>query len=129
MFSSNTKPHVAINPWKRSDENYGNSSVSYDGEESRGLLAEEAISFTNYQSRPTPRRNLSESIARSVLEKTHWLRIAAILFAIGVLLSVMLLSKSSMVKVNSSNSPVVLESKKSREKCVDLGPLGSQILP
>jgi len=129
MFSSNTTPHVAINPWKRSDQQYVNSSGSYDREESRGLLAEEAISITNYQSRPALRRKLSESIARSVLAKTYWLRVAAILFTFGVLLSVMLLSKSSMVKVKSSNSPVVLESKKRREKCVDLGPLGSQILP
>jgi len=129
MFSSNTKSHVAINPWRRSDESFVNSSGSYDGEESRGLLAEEATSFTNYQSGPAPRRKLSESIARGVLAKTFWLRIAAMLFAMGILLSVILLSKGSVVKVKSANGPVMLESKKTLEKCVDLGPLGSQILP
>jgi len=123
MFSMD---HAAVNPWKRQDNNCLNSSRRSDEEESRGLLAQEANGFTNYQSRPafTPE---SEAIPSGFLSKTFWQRLVGLCIAIGALVLVIELSKAprkTLVK-----NPVLAEVAKSPEKCVHLGPVGSQILP
>lgn len=125
-FSGDTM-HAAVNPWRRPDENYLNSSGSYDEEESRGLLEQESTGFTNYQSRPAVRPEYSESIPRSFLTKTLWPRIAAFFVAIGALILVIRLSKTP--EASRPDVPVLAEIAKSPEKCVNLGPVGSQILP
>jgi len=123
MFSSD---NATVNPWRRQDDNYMNSSGSYDEEESRGLLAQEATGFTNYQSRPVVRPE-SESIPRGFFTKTFWPRIVALFIAIGALILVIRLSKAPP-KIPIDN-PVLAEMAKSPEKCVNLGSVGSQILP
>jgi len=123
MFSID---HAAVNPWKRQDDNCLNSSRRLDEEESRGLLAQEANGFTNYQSRPafTPE---SEAIPNGFLSKTFWQRLVGLCIAIGALVLVIELSKAP--RKTLVHNPVLAEVAKSPEKCVTLGPVGSQILP
>jgi len=123
MFSNDYK---TVNPWRRQDDTCLNSSGSWDEEESRGLLAQEATGFTNYQSRPTVRPE-SDSIPSGLLTKTVWLRIVALSIVIGVLI---LIIRSSQASPRISVHDLV-ESQiaKSHEKCVNLGSVGSQILP
>jgi len=123
MFSMD---HAAVNPWKRQDVNCLNSSRRSDEEESRGLLAQEAHGFNNYQSRPvfTPE---SVAIPNGFSSKTFWQRLVGLCIAIGAMVLVIELSKAP--RKTLVHNPVLAETAKSPEKCVTLGPEGSQILP
>jgi len=123
MFSTD---QAAVNPWRRQADTCINTSGSWNQEESRGLLEQEATGFTNYQSRPTVRPE-SESIPRGFLSKTVWPRIAMLFVALGALFLIVRLSKSSP-KI-SIDEEVLADVSKSPQKCVDLGTVGSQILP
>jgi len=123
MFSID---NAAINPWKKQNDTSMNSSRRADEEESRGLLAQEPTGFTNYQSRPavTPE---SEALPSRLFSKTFWQRLVALCIVIGALVLVIELLKAP--RKITVHSPVLAETTKSPEKCVNLGVVGSQILP